>query len=66
MKIKREGDKWCWINFKYERLAKFCFVCGLLDSDIECNVVYVNPEKEIERAYGTWLRAPTHIGKTNT
>lgn len=59
MKIKREGGDWGWINFKYERLATFCFVCGLLGhSDRECGVVYANPDKVIDRAYGTWLRAP--------
>lgn len=27
-------------------------------SDRNCEVVYANPDKVIERAYGTWLRAP--------
>lgn len=59
MKIKREGNAWGWINFKYERLSTFCFVCGLLGhSDRECPIVYANPEKVIERSYGAWLRAP--------
>ncbi|WOH11863.1 hypothetical protein DCAR_0831359 [Daucus carota subsp. sativus] len=65
MKIKREGGDWSWVNFKYERLSTFCFVCGMLGhSDRDCGIVYANTEKEIERAYGTWLRAPTR--NTNT
>lgn len=36
----------------------FCFVCGLLGhSERDCAVVYANPNKVIEKAYGTWLRA---------
>lgn len=59
MKLKREGGTFSWISFKYERLSMFCFVCGFLGhSDRECSIVYANPEKVIERAYGVWLRAP--------
>lgn len=37
----------------------FCFVCGLMGhSEREYAVVYANPDKIIERAYGTWLRVP--------
>lgn len=54
MKIKREGGDWSWVNFKYERLSTFCFVCGLMDhSDRDCEIVYANPDKVIEKAYGT-------------
>lgn len=49
MKIKREGSTWTWINFKYERLSTFCFVCGLMGhSDRDCGIVYANPDKVIE------------------
>ncbi|XP_074337384.1 uncharacterized protein LOC141674572 [Apium graveolens] len=67
MKIKREGGEWSWVNFKYERLSTFCFVCGKLGhSERDCNVVYANAGKELERAYGTWLRAPNKNSRTGT
>lgn len=46
MKIKREGGSWSWINFKYEMLGTFCFVCGIVGhTERDCNIVYENPEK---------------------
>ncbi|XP_074336841.1 uncharacterized protein LOC141674013 [Apium graveolens] len=67
MKIKKEGGSWSWINFKYERLSTFCFVCGILGhTERECSVVYANPDKEVEWAYGVWLRAPNRNAKQNT
>lgn len=45
-------------------MSSFCFVCGIPGhSKRDCNVVYENPKKEIERAYGTWLRAPGRNNK---
>lgn len=53
MKLKREGNVWSWINFKYERFGTFCFVCGRMGhSERECNIVYANPDKVVDRAYG--------------
>lgn len=66
MKLKREGGSWSWVNFKYERLGNFCFVCGMLGHvERECSVVYANPGKVIEKAYGVWLRAPNRNVKNN-
>ncbi|KAK1378771.1 hypothetical protein POM88_025515 [Heracleum sosnowskyi] len=55
MKLKREGGDWNWINFKHERLRH---------SDRDCEVVYANTGKVIERAYVVWLRAPNKMSKT--
>lgn len=60
LKLKREGDSRSCINFKYECLGTFCFVCGILGhSEGDCSVVYNNPDKVIEKTYGSWLRAPS-------
>lgn len=67
LRLKREGDNWHWINFKYERLGTFCFVCGLLGhSGRDCNIVYANPDKMVERAFGAWLRAPSRNMKNSS
>lgn len=66
MKIKRDGGTCSWINFKYERFCIFCFVCGVLGhTERECSVVYANFDKDIEKEYGVWLRAPNRNEKQN-
>ncbi|XP_074378358.1 uncharacterized protein LOC141719893 [Apium graveolens] len=30
MKIKKAGGEWFWINFKYEHVPTFCFICSIL------------------------------------
>lgn len=30
MKLGRSGDQWCWVNFMYEGVSTFCFICGLV------------------------------------
>lgn len=41
-------------------MSTICFFCGRMGhSEQDCNVVYVNPDKTVDRAYGAWLRDPT-------
>lgn len=35
-------------------------------SDRDCGVVYANPDKEIDRAYGPWLRAPSKNNQSHS
>ncbi|XP_073121703.1 uncharacterized protein At4g02000-like [Henckelia pumila] len=30
MKLKKIGEEWSWINFKYEKIPTFCFFCGVI------------------------------------
>lgn len=30
MKLKRNVEQWSWVNFKYEAIPTFCFICGII------------------------------------
>lgn len=58
-KIRQSGEKWFWINFKYENVPNFCFICGLLGhSEKFCSKLFDTPEQELTKPYGVWMRAP--------
>lgn len=57
MKVRKAGGEWDWINFKYENVPTFCFICGLQGhSDKFCRL-FVTKESDIVRPYGEWMRA---------
>lgn len=59
MKIRKTGDGWEWIMFKYENVPTFCFICGLIGhSEKYCSYLFDTPESEIVKPYGVWMRAP--------
>lgn len=59
MKVRKIGDEWFWINFKYENVPTFCFICGLLGhSDRYCGRLFDTPKIEIIKPYGIWKKAP--------
>lgn len=59
MKVRKSGSEWFWIVFKYENVPTFCFICGLLGhSDKFCSKLFDNPDSEIVKPYGSWMRAP--------
>lgn len=59
MKIRKTGNDWFWIIFKYENVPTFCFICGMLGhADKFCGRLFEVPENEITRPFGSWMRAP--------
>ncbi|XP_023877292.1 uncharacterized protein LOC111989727 [Quercus suber] len=50
-----KGERF-WINFKYERLPTFCFICGKLGHDIKHCTQNVEGQ-QINQQYGEWIRA---------
>ncbi|KAK1393649.1 hypothetical protein POM88_012705 [Heracleum sosnowskyi] len=58
MKLRKSEKEWCWVNFKYEAIPTFCFICGLIGhGDRFCDLLFDTPLDQIERPYGAWLRA---------
>lgn len=59
MKVRKAGNEWFWIVFKYENAPTFCFICGILGhSDKFCSRLFDTLEEEIAKPYGVWMRAP--------
>lgn len=59
MKVKMAGNEWYWINFKYENVPTFYFICGVIGhSERFYNKLFEVPESEIKKPYGPWMRAP--------
>lgn len=56
MKLKKSDSNWCWVNFKYEGILTFCFICGLVGhSDKFCERLFDMPEDKMEKPFGTWM-----------
>ena len=60
--VRLGGSEPRWVEFKYERLPVFCYLCGKLDHNEKECLVWMRSEGPIraeEKQYGPWLRA-TH------
>ena len=67
MRLKRTGGDWFWVDFKYERLNAFCFICGLLGhTERNCPSLYDCTEGNVDRPYGSWMKAPPRRGMMNS
>ncbi|XP_062075810.1 uncharacterized protein LOC133779929 [Humulus lupulus] len=59
MKFRKGTEDWVWVNFKYENIPTFCFVCGLIGhAEKFCPRRFEVPEYDILQPYGEWMRAP--------
>lgn len=58
-----------WVEFKYERLPVFCYLCGRLDHDEKECLVWLRSAGPItaeDKQFGPWLRAtPERLQKSH-
>jgi hypothetical protein len=58
----KEGD-WCMVNFKYEKLGVFCFVCGIMGhAENKCEVRFAMEIDDGRREWSGDLRADQRRG----
>ncbi|XP_057791346.1 uncharacterized protein LOC131008489 [Salvia miltiorrhiza] len=64
-KIKNKDGSSFTVNFRYERLHIFCFLCGRLGhSENFCELMFNAEAKNSERQWGAWLKAADRRSQT--
>ena len=60
IRIKKPNSDWIWVEFHYERLTLFCFICGCLGhTDHKCRKIYDFPNGNVPKPFGPWMKAST-------
>ena len=55
------------MDFKYERLNVFCFICGLLGhTKCNCLSLYDSVDGNVVRPYGIWVKVSPRQGMMNS
>lgn len=58
MKIQRSKEECFWVNFKYERVLTFCFICGVIGhSERFCHKLFEGSQESIIKPYGMFMKA---------
>ncbi|XP_019195830.1 PREDICTED: uncharacterized protein LOC109189671 [Ipomoea nil] len=58
LRIKKDNGEWIRLEFRYERLPTFCFICGMLGhGDKYCPRLVQGWDRKAEKPFGPELRA---------
>lgn len=59
LRMKKDDGEWVLVEFRYERLPTFCFLCGVIGhgEKLCAKMMLEGGEQKLERPFGAWLRA---------